>query len=219
MGARIAWCALFVLALARGGVATLRAGEHVEITAANRIAAGAAEWRGLAERFARQPDAMAQFEETRRFPFRKEPVVLKGVVRVSRTRGLSLEYAKPEERVIILDEAGVLVRDGSGQQLPPDPRAAAANRALLHVLQLDVAALEKEFEVYGRKTGDAWALTLVPRDGSLRRAIGNIHVAGNEVVVERVELRRSAKQHIDIVLSGHRAPVVFTAEEAKRYFR
>lgn len=207
--------ALFAVAL--GTVAG--ASDPVAIEPANRLAAGAPAWQDLVARFAQQPDTQAEFEEQRFFPFRNDPVTLKGEVRVSRERGLSLRYLSPEERIVILDERGVLLRDAAGQQPPPDPRAAAANRALLHVLRLDFAALEKEFETYGRRAGEAWAIVLVPRDEALRRAIGNIHVAGEAVAVRTIELRRSAKQHIDIAIAAPRAVTAFTAEEVKTYFR
>lgn len=193
--------------------------ERIEVVAENRIAADAPEWRDVAAWFAGQPDAVARFEERRMFPFRKEAVVLRGEVRVSRQRGLSLHYTAPEERVVILDEQGVLVRDATGQQTPPDRRAEAGQRALLHVLRLDLAALGREFDVFGRRTGDAWALTLVPKDDVLRRGIGNIHVAGQRAEVRTIELRKSARQHIVIAMSEARAPVTFTAEETTRYFR
>ena len=206
--------------LVLGGVASLARGlEPVAIAPANRLVADAPEWRELAARLAAQPHTMAEFEERRTFPFRKEPIALRGEVRVSREHGLSLRYTAPDERVVILDELGVLVRDAAGQTLPPDPRASAANRALLHVLRLDLAALEKEFEVYGRREDDAWSLALVPRAEATRRAIGNIHVQGEGAAVRTIELRRSARQHIDIAMSAPRPPQPFTADEVKRYFR
>ena len=192
---------------------------HVQISAENRLSADDPRWRDLVTAFAKQPDTLAEFEERRFFPFRKEPVALKGEVRVSRARGLSLHYTVPEQRVVILDEKGVLVRDAMGQQAPPDRRAEAGNRALWHVLRMDFPALEKEFEVFGWREGVAWSLVLVPRDSALRRAIGNIHVTGEGVVVRTVELRRSEKQHIDIAMRIVRSPAEFSADDLKRYFR
>lgn len=212
------WTAIAWLALASGVVASAAA-DVVTIEPVNRLAPDAPAWRELVARFAQQPDIVADFEEQRYFPFRTDPIVLKGEVRVSRARGLSLRYTTPEERVIILDERGVLARDASGEQAPPDARAAAANRALLHVLRLDFAALEKEFEVYGRRDGPAWSVGLVPRDEALRRAIGNIYVTGEATAVRTIELRRSAKQHIDIAIAAPRSTTAFTADEVKRYFR
>src|SRR4051812_13931315 len=177
----------------------------VSIEPANRIAPGAPEWRDLAEAFAHQPDLTADFEERRFFPFHHDPVVLQGEVRVSRDRGLSLHYRAPEERIIILDRQGMLVREGAGQKTPPlDPRAKSANSALLDILRFDFAALEKDFEVYGRRAGAAWSLGLVPRAEATRRAIGNIYVGGEGAMVRTIELRRSVKQHIDIAIAPPR---------------
>jgi hypothetical protein len=130
-----------------------------------------------------------------------------------------LHYTAPEERIVILDENGVLIRESSGQKSPPDPRASMANAALLHILRFDFAALEKDFELYGRRAADAWSICLVPRAEAMRRAIGNIYVSGEGATVRTIELRRSLKQHIDIEISAPRASSSFSAEEVKRYFR
>lgn len=175
-------------------------------------------WREVAAWFAERPTVQAEFEERRRFPFRKEPVVLQGEVRVSRERGLSLRYTSPEERVVILDGQGVLVRDARGQQAPPDARAEAGQRALLHVLRMDLAALEKEFEVFGGRHGERWELRLAPRDAGLRRAIGEIIVDGERAEVRRIELRRSERQHITITMANARA-AEFGDGDVKRFFR
>src|SRR5687767_2106568 len=62
----------------------------------DRITAGSAEWADLVRQYAEKPDGVADFEERRHFPFRKEPIVLQGQVRVSRRHGLSLHYTSPE---------------------------------------------------------------------------------------------------------------------------
>lgn len=204
--------------LAAGLLGTVAWAETVETTEANRVGAEAPAWRALAAELARQPDTWAEFTETRRFPFRREPTVLRGEVRVSREHGLSLRYLVPEERVVLLDARGLLVRDRHGEETAPDRRAEGANRALWHALRLDLTALTREFEVYG-KTGDGtWALVLVPRDEDLRRSVGQIRVQGAGPAVRRIELYRSAQQHIGIDLGAPR-PVSLTADELRRFFR
>jgi hypothetical protein len=190
------------------------------VAPANRLAADAPAWRDLRDKFGEAPDITANFEEHRVFPFRRDAVVLKGEVRVSRAHGLSLHYLAPEERTIVVDEKGLLVREASGQKTAPaDPRATTANQALLLVLRFDFAALEKSFELYGRRDGEVWSLGLVPRDASVRNAIGDLHVGGERATVRRIELRRSPKQHIDILIEPPRATTPFSADELARYFR
>jgi hypothetical protein len=216
--------ALILLGCAGASLPTvaMAAGEEPAplIAAANRLTPEAPAWRDLAHQFSQQPDTVADFEERRVFPFRNDAVVLKGEVRVSRVHGLSLHYTAPEERTVILDERGMLLRDGTGTRAaPPDPRATAANEALLQVLQFDFAKLATKFELYGRREGEVWSLGLVPRDEAVRKAIGDIHVGGEGATVRRIELRRSARQHIDILIEAPRARAGFSADDLHRYFR
>jgi glycosyltransferase involved in cell wall biosynthesis len=186
----------------------------------HRLPSAAPAWTDLIDAFAHHPDVAADFTERRHFSFKKEPVELNGEVRVSATHGLSLHYTLPDDRTVILDARGMLMRAPAGEQTPPaDPRAAAANAALLHVLRLDFGALEKDFELYGQREGAAWTLTLVPRTEAQRRTIGRITVSGEAAAVRRIELRRSAKQFIEIIIGPPRAPAAFTTDEMKRYFR
>lgn len=211
---------LSFLCLALLLAALSRAAEAEALTEpANRIAPGDPAWRDLAAAFARRPDATADFSEQRFFPFKKTPVELKGESRVSATRGLSLHYTAPEERTVILDPQGVLVRDSRGENAAPaDPRAAAANAALVQVLRFDLPALAESFELFGQREGAAWKLAFVPRAADLRRSVGLIFVAGDADAVQRIEIRRSAKQSVAIVIGPPR-PAPFTADELKRFFR
>ena len=114
----------------------------------------------------------------------------------------------------------MLIRAPAGEKAPPaDPRAAAANEALLHILRFDLAALEKDFELYGQRDGTAWTLGLVPRTEALRRSVGRITVTGEAAAIRRIEIRRTAKQAIEIIIAPPRPTAAFTAEEVKRYFR
>jgi glycosyltransferase involved in cell wall biosynthesis len=187
---------------------------------AYRLPPSAPAWSDLIEAFAHQPDITADFTERRQFPFKKEPIELQGEVRVSAARGLSLHYTTPEDRTVILDEQGMLIRAPAGQKAAPaDPRATAANEALRHILRFEFAALEKDFEIYGQREGADWTLALVPRTETLRRSIGRIGVTGQTATIRRIELRRTAKQVIEILIAAPRPAAAFTPEELKTYFR
>ncbi len=190
------------------------------VDAGNRLTKGAPGWADLSATFAHHADTTAEFTERRFFPFKTQPVELTGEVRVSATRGLSLHYMTPEDRTVILDEQGMLVRGAAGEkELPADPRARAANEALRHILRFDFAALEKDFEIYGQRNGETWTLALKAKTDEGRRGIGTIAVSGEGAVVRRIEFRHSAKQYIEIVNAPPHPPAAFTAEELKRYFR
>lgn len=215
---RRAWpAAMLALALtltALGG----RGAELVD--AANRLPPAAATWSDLVTAFAHNPDVHADFTESRKFPFKKKPVELTGEVRVSATRGLSLHYLAPDEQTVILDEQGVLMRGAAGQKAPPaDPRAAGAQEALRHLLRFDLAGLEKDFELYGRRDGEAWELALEPRTEELRKNVGRITASGLGATIRHIEIRRSERMFIVITIAAPRPPVAFTAEEVKTYFR
>lgn len=201
------------------GCSSVRAVDPAVINPANRIDPAAAEWGRLASSVARDPRIEATFQEFRHFAFRTAPVALRGIVRVSADQGLSLQYTEPEERLVIVDRGGMLLRDRNGNQpAPADPRASAANEALLHILRLNLSALAAAHDVYGRREGDDWLLALVPRDEAVRRAIGDIFVEGHGATVRRIELRRSERQRIEIRIDAPRE-VTSTPDQWKRYFR
>ncbi len=185
-----------------------------------RLAAGASGWSDLVATFSNQPDTTADFSERRFFPFRKDPVALRGEVRISTARGLSLRYLEPESRIVILDDQGMIVRSETGEQgAPMDPRAGPANAALRHILRFDFNALEADFELYGRRDADQWTLALVPRSAELRRGIGRITVTGDATTVRRIELRRSARQYIEILINAPRPREPFSPDDVKKFFR
>ncbi|MEO6994213.1 MAG: glycosyltransferase [Lacunisphaera sp.] len=190
------------------------------VNPAHQIAPDAPAWHDLATAFAHKSDVTATFSEQRFFPFKKTPVELKGEVRVSASRGLSLQYLEPEKRTVILDEKGVLIRAPAGETAPPaDPRAAAANEALLNLLRFDFPALEKDFELYGERAATTWSLVLVPRTTTLRHSVGRITATGDGATISHIEIRRTARQAIEISIDPPLPPVPFTTEELKTFFR
>ena len=180
-----------------------------------------AAWRPLFAALAAQGSIWSNFTESRWFPFRKKPVVLKGEMRFSPTRGLSLNYREPEMRTVIADGKGLAMRDARGRmrEIPPDPRATGPVTALLPIMRFDLEALERTFSLQGAREGDAWRLEFVPRDPGLARVLGTVIVSGVDTAVRRLEFRHSPKQRVEILIEGAKAGVSFTPEDERRFFR
>jgi len=206
-------CLLAVLALPAFAVLEL----GPQLVAGNNDA----EWLPLFAELGARRAVSSEFTEHRWFPFKKIPVVLKGVMRLSPGLGMSLGYVEPEKRVIIIDPRGLLLRDASGRQreIPVDPNAPAASTALLPILNFDWQKLDQAFQVYAAREGSDWRLDFVPRDPQLASTLGRITALGNGNMMRQLEFRRSAMQRVEIFIGETRQGVEFTPEENKAYFR
>lgn len=178
-------------------------------------------WRDLLASLAPNKTRQSSFEERRYFPFRKAPVVLQGEIRIVPELGLSLRYLQPEPRIMIVDAKGLLFRDEEGREraAPSDSRAQAATSALVHVLRFDFAALKKEFEVHGRRDGDAWTLAFVPRDPTFANLLGVLTVNGERNALRKIEMIKSPAQRIEITIKETQEDLLFTADTIRRFFR
>ena len=178
-------------------------------------------WRPLIEALASKGGVRASFTERRYFSIRKDPTVLKGVIRLSPDLGLSLEYIAPDPMILIVDPSGLLIRDGKGRdrQIPAGSRETGALASLLPVMRFDVAALAPHFDVLASGDPSDWSFTFTPSDDSVARTLGTIVVHGRATEVTRIELRRSATQRIEIEVGETMAGVAFTPAEARQFFR
>ena len=180
-----------------------------------------AEWLPLFAELGARRMVASEFTEHRWFPFKKIPVVLKGVMRLSPGLGMSLGYTEPEKRVIIVDARGLLLREAGGRQreIPADPNSPAASAALLPILNFDWRKLDQVFQVYAAREGDAWRLDFVPRDPQLASSLGRITVVGDGYLMRQLEFRRSAMQRVEIFIGETRLGTEFTPEEKAQFFR
>ena len=180
-----------------------------------------AAWTPLFAALAAQGGVRSTFTENRWFSVRKEPVVLRGELRHSDERGLSLHYTQPEEQLMLVDAKGLMLRDAKGRtrSMAADPRAPRMDAALLPVLRFDLPALLKLFTLRAARDGDDWRLDFVPRTPELARHLSTLTVEGSGERVSRLEFRRSAKQRVEVLIGETQTGVTFTAEEEKRFFR
>jgi hypothetical protein len=179
------------------------------------------EWRPLIDVLAAKGTVAAPFTERRFFPFRREALVLTGVLRISRERGLSLQYVDPDPNILIADSAGLLLRDGRGRSraVPSDSRESDAVASLLPIMRFDMAALYPRFAVRAFRNGADWRFEFTPRDSGAAEAFGAITVGGTGTDVRHLEFKRSSTQRIEIEVGATRTGAPFSTAELKQFFR
>jgi hypothetical protein len=178
-------------------------------------------WKPLVAVLASKGPIRAGFTERRFFTFRKQPTVLRGVIRISPDLGLSLEYTEPDPMILIVDAAGIIVRDRAGRdrQVPAGSREVGAIASLLPVLRFDVGALSANFDMRAEGDPSGWSFEFTPKDRAMAQTLGTIIVRGVATDVTAIEFRRSATQRIEIEVGETAAGVVFKPAEIRRCFR
>jgi hypothetical protein len=182
---------------------------------------GPGEWKPLVDALAGKGPIVASFTERRFFPFRREGTVLKGILRISPQRGLSLQYVSPDPSILIADASGLLMKDGSGRasEMPVGSRQSGAVSALLPIMRFDLPALYPRFVIRALHVGAGWRFELTPRDPTASETLGTITVDGEETTVRHLEFRRSSSQRVEIDVGDTRSGRPFSGEDLKAYFR
>ncbi|MET0263830.1 MAG: outer membrane lipoprotein carrier protein LolA [Rariglobus sp.] len=161
----------------------------------------------------------ADFVETREVALKNRPVSVKGVVRISRQHGLSLQYDQRRAPIVIVDERGMLARHPDGKEQTPPPEAEAGVRLLHALLSFDLVALGRSYEIAGEERPDgAWLLQFKRRDGA-EAYYRDLVLAGEKENLSRIEFRRDARQNTIIRIGETRLNPGFTPEELALYFR
>lgn len=179
-------------------------------------------WQPLLTALKAKSPIFATFEERRYFAFKKNPVVLAGEIRLDPQRGLSLHYQVPEERILVVDDRGGFMRDGKGKRLhdlPDDPRAQAATRALLSVMRFELATLAQNFSIYAARDGADWRFAFVPLPGPLADVLQPITVTGQDELVNTLEMKKTDTERVFIRIGKTQTNATFNSTELTRFFR
>jgi hypothetical protein len=181
----------------------------------------AGEWRPLIASLATKGSIEATFTERRYFPFRREPMVLHGVLRISPEKGVSLQYIDPVPDVLVADTAGLILRDQSGKsrEISAASREGGAIASLLPIMRFDLPALFPGFVIRVSKSEVGWQFEFTPRDADAANSLGTITVAGAGTEVRHLEFKRSESQRVEIEVGNTRTGVAFTPAEQAKYFR
>jgi hypothetical protein len=181
----------------------------------------AGEWRPVIGALAAKGPFQATFTEERYFPFRRDPMLLRGVLRISPEHGVSLQYTAPEPNVLIADENGLIIRDGNGRsrEISAASREGGAIASLLPIMRFDLPALFPRFIIRASHTDSGWQFEFTPRDAGASSSLGTITLIGSGAEVRHLEFKRSASQRVEIEVGDTRAGAVFTPAEKAQFFR
>lgn len=175
--------------------------------------------RARLENLARPRVVVAEFTESRFTPLKKKPVVVSGIVRIDRARGLSLAYDQAGSPVVILDEKGLLLRRSDGREQAAPPEAADDLRLLHALFVFDLATLEKSYALSATESADgAWTLVFTRRP-DVAATYRELTLSGDATRLTRIVLAKTPNLHTDIALGHTEFAGEFTDEDLARYFR
>ena len=175
--------------------------------------------RARLDALARPQTLVGAFTESRFTPLKKKPVVVSGIVRIDRARGLSLAYEQSGSPVVILDEKGLLLRRAGGHEQAAPPEAADDLRLLHALFVFDLATLEKSYALAASESSEeTWTLVFTRRP-DVAATYRELTLAGDASRLTRIVLAKTPNLHTDIALDPPQLDVTFTAEDLARYFR
>lgn len=130
------------------------------------------------------------------------PLVSRGAFVLARDTGILWETREPFASEFVLTESGMILRDGDAQsrvKSADQPALRAALELFVAVFALDLARLEKSFELYGDSDGGRWRLGLRPRQARMAEVFTRAIVTGSRHV-ERIELEAPNGDRTEIEL-------------------
>ena len=169
----------------------------------------------------------AAFTESRFTPLKRDPVVVRGTVRIDRARGLSLAYEQPGSPVVILDDKGLLLRRSDGREQAAPPEAGPDLRLLHALFAFDLATLEKTYALVvseppaegpaGNGNG-AWTLTFT-RLPDATASYRELTLSGEATRLTFIRLAKTPNLKTEIAIAPPTPDPVFSPGELARYFR
>lgn len=176
-------------------------------------------WRARLADLAQPKSLSAAFTESRHTPLKRQPVVVNGVVRIDRERGLSLSYDQRNAPVVILDKQGLLLRHANGreQSAPPD---AETDLRLLHALfAFDLPTLANAYDLAVNGAPDAdWTLIFARRPDSTA-SYRELILTGSAGHLTGITLAKTANLKTVIALEPPQLVPAFPPEDLARFFR
>lgn len=163
------------------------------------------------------------FTESRMFAISKTPVRQTGVLRSSKTLGLSLAYDPPKARVIVIDDRGLIERAPVGRErqinVADHPELGQFTDLYLNLMRGNAARLFDYADVYFSGAPRNWQLGLLPHEEDIARRTGRVVISGDGRHILRIENQLPGGDSRTMEFGRVERDPHFSAEQAQAFFR
>jgi outer membrane lipoprotein-sorting protein len=188
---------------------------------ANKVPATATQYAALLTRLAKSPGVSAHFVEEKFMALLKKPLRSEGELYFLPPGTLARHVAVPKPSLLILRGAQLQVKDDQGVRnvdLSRNAAVATLVQSFSYLLQGNQAELEKHYAVTLLVAGEAFTLTLVPKDPSLANLVQSLTVDGSGLELTQMVVVEKSGDRTVTSFSQVNTQKRFSAEEKARFF-
>ena len=158
----------------------------------------------------------ADFEQTKQMAALKRPLVTKGRLVVSGSRGVLWQIEQPFHMSYVLGESKIVEIGSDGARRVRDtrevPGLAQVGRVFRAMLGADSDALREYFEATVQGTPDHWAIELTPKQAQLAKFLGAMQLSGGRFV-EEIRISEAGGDRTQIAFQNSRGASTLSADE------
>jgi outer membrane lipoprotein-sorting protein len=143
---------------------------------------------------AAHPPGRAHFDETKQVSVLDRPLQSSGELVFTPPDRLEKHVTSPGDERIVADRERLVIERGGRRQvlaLAEHPGITALVEGIRGTLAGDRAALERTYALALSGDGNAWRLTLTPKDAALRQLVASVTIEGAQARVQRVEIEQA----------------------------
>lgn len=164
---------------------------------------------------------IVEFVEKRVFPFRSKAATVRGIVRMSDSLGVSIEYPE-KDAVLIIDDAGLIMRrlkdNGKVRERHVSLEDGELAGLMAAVMSFDKERLLEAFDLSVDGDKSSWVLTLKPK-GETSEKVVKASIHSDAKLVNEVQIELKGSRQILIEILEERPVDRFDEETIQQYFR
>lgn len=203
-------------------VASLQANEAAdEPLSPINVSALDADWQALFDLMHAVDYVAAPFTEERYFTFRRTPKAYAGIFRKDPDGHVSLAYTTPETVALHLGEGFAFYRKGEGtvRRIPQSNSQSDTLALFPKLLNFDLVSVSAFYDLSGELNDLVWRLNFDAKPAFADEvSYQQITISGDATAVQRIELIKSAKQRVVIMMGDPVYPKFYLPEIKAKYF-
>lgn len=191
------------------GVSLAKADEKVDQKADDRL-------RQIGAQIEQHAVVRAEFAQTRQMAALKRPLVTRGRLVISATRGVLWQIEQPFRMTYAFGESQIVEIGSDGvrrvREAREVPGLAQISRVFRAMLGADADALREYFDVAAKGHSGAWTIELKPRQAQLAHFLSGMQLSGGRFVDE-IRISEAAGDSSRIVFHNSQGAVALNPDE------